>query len=300
MKVWYMDFRFWILFSNGSTLSKRRDISGMLGKHSRIEWRSSELKLQDKILKLKSIVYEHRALEHDHRNFILTLLAAIFLPISSASTFFGMNMDTKTPLGPEGFSNWTASWIINSPENIQNSTRALASTINSSGTLTYSWKTYYITATCLVLTLPLSLTIGSILRRAYNRTAHYAAYWRLFVIVPGFAIFFLTAFNRIIPFGRFISLLGNTFPLTYLSWRLGRAIKSHRRVKVRMFVLLAALIIFVVSSLTGFPEIMLFTWLCLAFAWAWLQWRRKQKAREQETTQNEQEMTPISSRSTWA
>lgn len=258
-------------------------------------------KLEDQILKLKRTLYEHQALTHDRRSFILTLLAGVFLPLSFASTFFGMNMDTTTSPGPRGFSNWTTSWIDKSPADIQNSTRALASTIGSSGTLTYSWRTYIITAICLVLTLPLSLTLGSIVRTVYRSTAYYVTYWRAFAILPSLAFILFSVFGpnfRFIgPFWFFSWVLCNALLLLYLGWRLSRAWRNQQRPLIWIF--LSGVTAFCVGiNLFTLPfPMMVFPWLCFAFTWIWPWWRRmrkQEKARKEDAPTNEVEMAPIS------
>ena len=95
-------------------------------------------KIKGEIVQLKHSLHEQQALTHDRRNFGLILLAGVFLPLSFASTFFGMNINTMTLADQSSFSNYTSDWINNSPLDTQNSTRALASTIVTSGTLTFS------------------------------------------------------------------------------------------------------------------------------------------------------------------
>ena len=190
-------------------------------------------------------------------------------------------MNTTTPSGPEGFSNWTDSWINNSPADIQNSTRALASTIGKSGTLTYEWTTYIITAICLVLTLPLSLTIGSILRTVYRSTAYYATYWRAFIVLPSLAFIFWIICNGLL--------------FLYLVLRVFRAWKNQRR---RLF----WIVLLIFTTLSGFADwavdkvpIMLFPWLSFALIWLrpyWMRWKQE-KARKQDATTEEVELTPI-------
>jgi hypothetical protein len=80
--------------------------------------------IRNGIKELPETLHEHLDLTHNRRNFILTIVAAIYLPLSFATSFFGMNMNTTTSAGPQGFSNWTTSWIEDSPDNIQNSTKA--------------------------------------------------------------------------------------------------------------------------------------------------------------------------------
>ena len=232
-------------------------------------------KMEGEIAKLKYTLYEHQALTHDHRNFILTLLAAVFLPLSFASTFFGMNMNTMTSSGPKRFSNWTASWINDSPADIQNSTRALASTISSSGTLTYSWTTYITTAICLVLTLPLSLTIGSILRTAYRSTAYYATYWRGFAVLPSLVFIFCSIFGSHLFLPVWILHFScNGLLVIYLCSMVYRALRSQQSRRFWISLSLITILFAVLDVFTAFP-MMLFPWLYFAFTWFWLWYKRR-------------------------
>jgi hypothetical protein len=158
--------------------------------------RDQLIDISQELKELQQTLREHLELTHNRRNFILTIIAAVYLPLSFATSFFGMNINTTTPAGPQGFSNWTASWIANSPVDIQNSTKALASTIGSSGTETYPWKTFIITSVCLIITLPISLTFGTIFRVLYRNATYYATYWRALAVVPTFAIFFFSTFGK--------------------------------------------------------------------------------------------------------
>lgn len=254
-------------------------------------------KMEGGISGLKHTLYEHQALTHDRRNFTLTLLAAVFLPLSFTSTFFGMNINTMTSSGPKGFSNWTTSWINNSPADIQNPTRALASTIGSSGTLTYSWTTYTITATCLVLTLPLSLTIGSILRTAYRSTAYYATYWRVFAVFPSFVFIFFSIFGLYFFFPvTMLYISCNGLLCLYLFSRLFLAWRSRQRRRFWTFLSVITPLSAGLDWATGPFPMMLLPWLCFVFTCLWPWWRRRkqEKAREQDATRNQLEMAPIS------
>ena len=254
-------------------------------------------KLEGEISVLKHTLYEHQALAHDRRNFILTLLAAVFLPLSFASTFFGMNMDTMTSPSSTGFSNWTAAWINESPAEVQNSTRALASTIGTSGTLTYSWKTYIVTTVCLLLTLPLSLMSRGILRAAYRNTAYYATYWRAFTILPGLANVTVCILGEFFPYGLFSFFICYGFLLLYLIFRLWRAWKSRQRLVFWQSLTILMIISFGLDFVTGWFPMIVLPWLWLALSWVlpWLKRRKRAKAQGQDATTSELEMTPMSS-----
>ena len=148
--------------------------------------------VEKRVKELQQTLQDHLELAHTRRNFIITIVAAIYLPLSFTTSFFGMNMNATTPAGPQGFSNWTTSRIMNSPLDFPNSTKAIVSSIGSSGTQSYPWKTFIITAICLIVTLPLSLGIGGVLRVTYRRAIHYATYWRIIAIVPGLTFIFFS------------------------------------------------------------------------------------------------------------
>lgn len=64
---------------------------------------------------------------------------------------------------------------------------------NDPQTLTYSWPTFAGTAAGLVLILPLTLTIGAIIRAIIKSVTRYAIYWRIFMI-----------FGPLLAFGFFV------------------------------------------------------------------------------------------------
>lgn len=72
---------------------------------------------------------------------------------------------------------------------------------NDPQTLTYSWPTFAGTAAGLVLILPLTLTIGAIIRAIIKSVTRYAIYWRIFMI-----------FGPLLAFGFFVfSVWGAVF-----------------------------------------------------------------------------------------
>jgi hypothetical protein len=151
-------------------------------------FRDQFTRIAAEIKELQQTIHEHLHLTQNRRNFILTVLAAVYLPLSFATSFFGMNISTATPPSPQGFFNWTASWIEYLPVDTQNSTKALVSTIGSSEALNHSRKTFAITAACLLVTLPLSLTIGTISRLAFRGTTYVATtYWHGLAVFPSLA-----------------------------------------------------------------------------------------------------------------
>lgn len=139
---------------------------------TRIDDLRKDLEFFDDTLKsLKSHLQDDRKQLHDRfqitqelRSFRITILAAIFLPLSFTTSIFGMNMVTDTPDGPKGLSDWAQTALERVPDNLLNATEVLASTIGTSGSLNYTWKSFGITTTCLIMTLPLTLGMGVLLR----------------------------------------------------------------------------------------------------------------------------------------
>ena len=242
-------------------------------------FREQSAEMESEITRLKRSLHEHLCLTHDRRNFTLTLLAAIFLPLSFVSTFFGMNIDNRSSASETGFSNWTIHWISNSAIEIQNSTRALASTTGTSGTLTFSWKTYTISATCLVFTLPLSLFFGSIMRTMYRSTAHYAAYWRGLAIVPSLVFVFFSIFGKYI-FG-WISITENIIICLYLLLRLHLASRKQQRRMFWICLLVVTAICTSLNVLVSYLPFPLFMWLFYALVWFWPWWKRRRWRKRQ-------------------
>lgn len=242
--------------------------------------------IEKQVKELQQTIHDHLELTHNRRNFILTVVAAIYLPLSFVTSFFGMNMNTTTSTGPQGFSNWTTSWITNSPVDIQNSTRALVSTIGSSGTQSYQWKTFIITALCLLVTLPLSLTIGGGLRLAYRWTTHYAAYWRIIMIVPGltFVLFSIWSFPWIpgIWGSSFVYLWCNGILILFLSIKMRKVWRRKQR-PVWLAMWAVTITFFGLDLLTPMVPMMVVPWAYFLFVW-FRPWYRRRKQEKTKST----------------
>lgn len=243
-------------------------------------------KVGKEIKELQQTLHEHLNMTHNRRNFILTIIAAVYLPLSFAATLFGMNINNTTSAGPQGFSNWTASWIDSSPADIQNSTKALVSTVGNSGPLSYSWKTFIITAACLLVSIPISLTIGGLLRLAYRGTTYYVTYWRIFAVFPSVAFIFYSIFGNSPWFplaNANLCLVCNLFLFGFMSIR----VYQTWRIRKRGYHFVVALTIPLPMALTflfGTIPMMLIPWLLLCYAWLRPWWRRRkqEKARVQD------------------
>lgn len=224
-------------------------------------FRDQFTKVGKEIKEVQQTLYEHLNMTHNRRNFILTIIAAVNLPLSFAATLFGMNINNTTSTGPQGFSNWTASWIDSSLAEIQNST---VSTVGSSGPLTYDWKIFFITAACLLVSIPFSLTIGGILRLAYRSTTHYVTYWRIFAVFPNVAFIFFSIFgNTPPPSIPWLYLVCNSLLFSFMAFRATRtrSLGNNYYLWIAMAIMLSLSLTFAFK----FVPLMLIPWLLIGW-----------------------------------
>ena len=145
---------------------------------------------------LRKMVREHLELSNNRRNFVLTILAAIFLPLSFVTSLLGMNMDTATPERPMKFSKWTKTRLDGISPDLRNSTEALMSALGTTGPNLWSWKDFWIISGCLIVTLPLSLTLGAIFGLSIRYVTHYVAFWRALALIPSVMFIMLSIFGK--------------------------------------------------------------------------------------------------------
>ncbi|KAI3399553.1 hypothetical protein diail_6575 [Diaporthe ilicicola] len=127
----------------------------------------------------------HFQLSQDLTLFRLTLLAAIFLPLSFTTSLFGMNM-RNTAEGPSTFSNVTNDLLGNITDvNLRNSAEAIVSIVASSGNLNYDWAIFAGTAIGLLFILPFTLAVGTIMRTTVVSVVRYVKYWRALTLLVG-------------------------------------------------------------------------------------------------------------------
>lgn len=121
-----------------------------------------------------SLLHGRREVIKDQRAFLLTIFAAIFLPLSLATSIFGMNIDSSTSEGPRGFSAWVNATLDKLPsEESRHMTEVLGSLTATSGPLSHSWTVIGVTALCLLLSLPIYLAIGVIWRACFGFVVTY-------------------------------------------------------------------------------------------------------------------------------
>lgn len=149
---------------NGASNPSFDELQGLSENLSFCSERFDELRARLK--EVQEVSRQHLQLSQESRLFRLTILASIFLPLSFATSLFGMNLDSATPEGPAGFSQWTNEYLSALPQDgiVGNATAALVSIIGTSGALTYRWQLIAIVACSLLLILPLYLVFGATLR----------------------------------------------------------------------------------------------------------------------------------------
>lgn len=145
---------------------------------------------------------QHFQMSQDLTLFRLTMLAAIFLPLSFTTSLFGMNM-RNTEEGPGSFSSVTNSTLDNiTDSNMRSSAKALVSIIGSSGNVNYDWTVFAGTAVGLLFILPFTLAVGAIMRITVVSAVRYAKYWRALTLLIGGALLLAVMSASIL--GRFI------------------------------------------------------------------------------------------------
>lgn len=128
---------------------------------------------------------QHFQLSQEMTLFRLTILAAIFLPLSFTTSFFGMNMTTGGE-GPETFSKVTNEILDKITDtNMRSSAEALVSIVSSSGNVNYEWKVFAGTAIGLLFILPFTLAVGTIMRTTVVSVVRYVKYWRALTLLIG-------------------------------------------------------------------------------------------------------------------
>ncbi|KAI0184771.1 hypothetical protein EV127DRAFT_474068 [Xylaria flabelliformis] len=187
-----------------------------------MEFLEEELKkLQVTLEENQKIMRNHFQLEQDLRVFRITILAAVFLPLSFTTSLFGMNLDSSVSEGPIGFSSFTNSTLEGISTDLRDSTQALVSIISSSSNLSFSWKTFGITAGALILTLPLSLFVGAVVRFIVVWAKDHIVYWRVIAIAGAvtFAFFSIAGLYFVNDGAVLLYILTNVFLTLAFIWR---------------------------------------------------------------------------------
>ncbi|CAH0054259.1 unnamed protein product, partial [Clonostachys solani] len=232
--------------------------------------------LLDNVKRNEEVLRQRFQVVQDLRLFRLTILAAIFLPLSFTTSFFGMNIESPAVEGPSGFSNWAKSQLEGLSPELRNSTELLTSTIGMSGSLNFNWRIFGIVSGCLLLTLPISLAIGSILRAIAKGVSISAIYWRTFLAL--LALFFITvSVGGLFFLHQSAWIAANSLLLAYELYEAQRAWRRERKYFFWVMVLtttvspMAVTLLWsdkVLSLFIIFPYALLFLRFNLKFSWS--------------------------------
>ena len=250
---------------------------------------------------LQTMMRDHLSLNQERRNFVLTVLAAIFLPLSFVTSLFGMNMTSPTQEGPVSFSTWVNNTIDGLPSDLGDQTRTLVSTISTSGTLTWSWTQFAIFAVCLTMTLPLSLTLGNLVRIIVHVAQQYRTYWRALAIPPSVVFVFLSIFGKYLPLYPFLFASWGVNGLlalfeigkVYLAWQS----KSHRSFWTSILVLTAICFLFELLGYIVIWSIVFwyFPWMLLPWVWIIFRWIQSVRTNRSQRRQDSRPQNPTNS-----
>lgn len=150
-----------------------------------LEFIRTELVKAGKIQRLQKMIREHLDLTQVRHNQILTMVAAVYIPLSFTTSLFGMNMAAPAPIGEGAFSMSTNQTLAGLSPGVRGSTIAIVTAIESSGPLTWEWKKFGIVAGTLFLTLPLSLLLNRIFRWTVRSIVYSASFVIGFVFTVG-------------------------------------------------------------------------------------------------------------------
>lgn len=242
----------------------------------------------------KDMLRQHFQLTQDQTLFRLTILAAIFLPLSFATSFFGMNID-GLPDDVETFFNRKPEDPLpedkDKPEFLRaldritdvdthSATAALAAILGSNDA---TWTTFAITAICLLCTLPAALMAGAIIRGIIVAVAKYVVYWRGLAILGIALVFLLTTYSEYVPWLRDYQYTKWAFSGLFLLFELWQTYRSWKKTRQRFFwtfllALTGACVVKDVYVYTYMFPTMIVPWFFLALWYTipWLIWRYRQ------------------------
>lgn len=237
-----------------------------------------------RIEQLQLMIQDYLRLKQDRRAFILTLVAALYIPLAFASGFLGMNIKNSPPSDFSGLDDFTNSTLALLPPATSNQPAALLTALNNTGGRTWELKYYWIIAISLLCTIPLSILAGGVFRLSIRFAAQSVVYWRLTVIGVGLLI--SATLYLIVPLsggfvGWIISLILHLSTLgVYSIWRVYESyrIKQGRRAwTLFMVVLFLGLGMFFYMTygtaddffgLMMVDSFVMFPWIYLLLMWA--------------------------------
>ncbi|KAJ3577631.1 hypothetical protein NPX13_g2937 [Xylaria arbuscula] len=236
-----------------------------------LEFLEGELKkLHSTLKENQKIMRDHFQLAQDLRVFRITILAAIFLPLSFTTSFFGMNMDPGVWEGPGGFTSWTNSTLDAVPADLRASTRALVSIVGHSSNLNFTWLVFGVTAGALLLTLPLSLFVGAVVRFIVVWAKDHLVYWRVIAIAGAvtFAFFSIAGLyiESLVAF--ILYIITNSFLTLAFAWRAYSGWRLSDRPIIWTSLAILTIVAFLLNVLV-WPNIplLVFSWLYGFLLW---------------------------------
>lgn len=185
-----------------------------------------------------------------------------------------MNISSPTPQDFSSLSQLTNSSLAKLPQTSFNETAAIITALGSSGGRTWDLKYYFIFCIPFLLTIPLFLVAGGVLRWAIQSAAKYAVYWRI-------AIFFVApltyaGFYWALPWsggpGYIVYEVLNSGSFgSYAGYRLYHAYRtgSGRRVwsVFASIVTISCVLDAIIFIPFGIPVFILFPWIFLFWRW---------------------------------
>jgi hypothetical protein len=183
-----------------------------------------------------------------------------------------MNISSSTPQDFSGLSPLTNSSLAELSQASFNETAAIITALGSSGGRTWDLKYYFIFCIPFLLTIPLFLVAGGVLRWAIQSAAKYAVYWRtaIFFLAPLIYVGFYWAVpwyggpivRVILVYGSFVG---------FAAYRLYRVLsgRSGRRVwgAFAFIVAISCVLDWVVWIPFDIPVFILFPWIFLLWRW---------------------------------
>lgn len=139
-----------------------------------------------RIEQLQLMIQDYLKLRQDRRAYILTFVAALYIPLAFASGFLGMNIKISPPSDFSSLDDFSNSTLALLPPTTFNQTAALLTALNNSGGRTWEIKDYWIIAISLLCTIPLSILAGEVFRLSIRFAAQHVR--RLTVILVGLLI----------------------------------------------------------------------------------------------------------------
>jgi hypothetical protein len=186
-----------------------------------------------------------------------------------------MNISSSTPQDFSGLSPLTNSSLAELSQASFNETAAVITALGSSGSRTWDLKYYFIFCIPFLLTIPLFLVAGGVLRWAIQSAAKYAVYWRIaiFFVAPLIYVGFYWALPSCGGYPGSIAYivlhLGSSG--SFAAYRLYRALRRRRGRRVWGAFALIVPISWVLESVTpipfNIPVFNLFPWIFLLWRW---------------------------------